>query len=205
MADLIVNAHVYDAAEDVPQDSDRFVVDTNVWILASYVPATAGQTHRQNIANIYQVYLKSLRKQRATVFRNPLQLTEVGHVIEKLNHKIYQSSLNNPIEIKDYRRIPSERQKNLTDIKGTWEFIVKRTVSADSGPWDVLSEKLLQHIENYPLDTYDAAFLEMMSTNNIDKILTDDSDYALVRGIRMFTANRYVLTSATICSRTVSN
>jgi predicted nucleic acid-binding protein len=200
---LTVNALVYDAGEDVPLASDRFVVDTNVWILATYIPATLGQVDRERIANVYQVYLKRLRSNKASVFRNPLQLAEVGHVIETLNYKIYEQASGQCIKPKDYRRILTERQKNLNDIKTTWDFIVKRTLPSDSGPWDTLSDKLLKHIEEYPLDTYDAALLEMMHANNIDKIVTDDSDFALVNGIRMFTANSHVMSSTRVCSRSV--
>ena len=45
------------------------------------------------------------------------------------------------------------------------------------------------------LDGYDLLFVETMQANQIDAIITDDSDFTTVNGIIVFTANETALTN----------
>ena len=54
------------------------------------------------------------------------------------------------------------------------------------------------------IDWWDPVFLEAMSKEKLIQIVTDDGDFATVSGIRVFTANKNVITAAQIQGKLVT-
>lgn len=194
---LAVNADVIDIQRDHPQQSDLFLVDTNVWCWFSYVRITlsarpAGKVKIQK----YVAYIGSALAADATLARSGLAFAELAHVIERTECDIYNWGRKNPVYGKAFRNISSARQSVVALIDAAWNQVesVSQHVDVTASLSTVNGARSL--LASYALDGYDALLLEIARSEGLPQLLTDDSDFAAVPGIQMFTGNKRVIGAA---------
>jgi hypothetical protein len=214
MIALNVQADVIDIASDNPQPNDIFLVDTNVWLWQTYfrfsVPnltrsdfarfADVNPQKAQNQARIvqrnlskYLPYIKKVLNAGATIAYSGLMLSELAHVIETTEFKIYKNrnSLYS-LALKEYRNtLPNERANVVAEVQSVWSQVEMIGVSADLLINDKVTKAALTRFETQSLDGYDLFIIEAISqagTGQV-RIITDDKDYVTVNNIQVFTAN----------------
>lgn len=194
---LAVNADVIDIQRDHPQQSDLLLVDTNVWCWFAYIRITlSGRPPDKAKIQNYIAYIGSALAADATLARSGLSFAELAHVIERTECDIYNSGRKNPVYGKYFRNISSARQSVVALIDAAWEQVesVSQHVDVTASLQTVNGARAL--LASYALDGYDALLLEISRSEGLPQILTDDSDFAAVPGIQMFTANRRVVNAA---------
>jgi hypothetical protein len=115
---LDVQADVIDIFSDHPQQSDIFLVDTNVWVFQTYPKA-------KNLSKIreYGAYLKAARQKGSTLAYSGLTLAELAHVVERTEYEIYKKAYELELTIKEFRHnYPSERSKVVNLLQTAWSL-----------------------------------------------------------------------------------
>jgi hypothetical protein len=59
-----------------------------------------------------------------------------------------------------------------------------------------MAQRVLTQLRAQPLDSYDGLLLQAMSNHSVRYIVSDDGDFAYVPGIRLFTGNTPIISSA---------
>jgi predicted nucleic acid-binding protein len=189
---LIVEAKIIDIRRDKPYPQDVFLVDTNVWYFQFY-------SRVLSVARNYQVveYTRYLGKLLglSTLCYSGLSLVELSHIIERQEHDFYEQA-NGEIPMKEYRQLAIERTKVLTEISDVWKDIQIWGNFIDVLIDKPLTDAAFADLQSLPLDGYDVILLEAMHKEGITQIITDDSDFASVPDIQVFTANERVITEA---------
>jgi hypothetical protein len=199
-----VRAEVIDIRRDAPRATDRFLVDTNVWVWEHY-PSSRYTTAGGVVAGVseYESHLERTRSSGAVRYRLVASLLELASVIEQLEHAFYTAAVA-PLDRKEYRHnIPGERARVVAEIQKAWGLI-----EADS---DLLPITLDQDFANAallelaaaPVDGYDALLLQAMRATHVTQLLSDDGDFCCVDAIELFTANPRVLAAAAAQGRLV--
>jgi hypothetical protein len=196
---LNVQAEVIDIRTDRPQQSDIFLVDTNVWIWQTYPNARTSPTKIRE----YGAYLKRARQNGATLAYSGLVLAELAHVIERTECEIYNERRRIRGEVlvqtKEFRHnLPNERAKVVKLLETCWLQVQSAAVPVNLTIDDIATNAALNRFKNQALDGYDLLILEAMF--NADpgqvKVITDDMDYATVPCIQLFTGNNRVIQAA---------
>jgi len=189
-----IKANVIDIRSDNPQKTDRFLVDSNVWFWIAYSKASLNCKNYQS--TYYPQYLCEAIATEANTHYFSLNVAELAHTIEKSERELFKKSNGVEIEVKDFRHIELERKKVISEVRNAHYILNQAGVEL---PVDIPVGKdhdLINDIAEYLLDGYDALILEAMKAKGVYSILTDDSDYACVEDITVFTANRNVITAA---------
>mgnify|MGYP001572264550 CR=1 FL=1 len=189
---LTVKADVVNIGNDSPQASDAFVVDTNVWYHLAYSRASQERTYK---ARVYPRYVNRSIQAKAGIFRCGLSFPELAHIIEKSERDIWIRK-NGDIAEKDYRNRPDERKVVVQEVEGAWSVVEALSKHLDLSVDGPLVNSAVCRFKASPLDGYDLYILEAISRASILQIITDDSDFAAVPGIRVFTCNNSVLEAA---------
>lgn len=205
-----VQATVVDLRTDTPKASDKFWVDTNVWFWMTYPNATMGMdAWRKQQTKPYITFLQQCFKQGSTICWGPLQLSELGHQIEKMEFEIAKQAGAIPdyTTAKEYRHNDAtERARVAKVIQTAWQD-VRANGSQCLQPPLVLDEAAATQASTdsalFPLDGHDLYFLQSVRAAGNPHILTDDGDFCTVSGITLFTANRNVIDSARAQGRLV--
>ncbi len=196
---LNVQAEVIDIRTDHPQQSDIFLVDTNVWIWQTYLNARTSPTKIRE----YGAYLKKSRQKGATLAYSGLVLAELAHVIERTECEIYNDRRRirgeTLVQPKEFRHnLPNERDKIVKLVETSWLQVQYAAVPVNLTIDDVTTNAALNRFKAQALDGYDLLILEAMF--NADpgqvKVITDDMDYATVPNIQLFTGNNRVIQAA---------
>jgi hypothetical protein len=192
---LNVEAEVIDIVSDRPQQSDIFLVDTNVWIWQTYPNAKNSSKIRE-----YGAYLKAARQNGSTLSYCGLVLEELAHVIERTECEIYNKRNNLTLTAKEFRHnYPNERSKVVSLLQTAWIQIQSLAVPLDELTIDEsTTNAALDRFQTQALDGYDLFILEAIHKANPGrvKVLTDDMDYATVPNIQLFTSNYQAIRSA---------
>ncbi|MCD8487663.1 MAG: hypothetical protein LRZ84_13250 [Desertifilum sp.] len=187
----IVQAEVIDIRSDQPKKDDIFLVDTNVWYWLTYTRASASANSYQ--ITDYPTYVSKAFTTQALLLYCGLSLSELAHNIEQNEKKIFDSTL----KAKEYRHnYPSERANVVAEIQAAWSQVTSIAVSTDIIIDEAATNTALTRFLTQPLDGYDLLILEAMDRAGIMQVITDDGDYVTVPGIKVFTANRNVITAA---------
>lgn len=194
-----IHADIVDIAQTMPQGTDCFLVDSNVWLCMTY--SNVGHSEpawRGTVMSQYAGFVQKASAADAKLYWCGLSLAELSHIIEKTEREIYATSVES-IEPKEYRHnLPDERSRVVLEIKAVWGQVVSLaeplTVSIDSST----TEAALGRLQTEKVDGYDFFILESMKNHGVVQVITDDGDFATVSGIQVFTANRHVLKSARI-------
>jgi hypothetical protein len=197
---LNIQADVIDIRNDIPQKSDIFLVDTNVWFWQTYTNAgfNAKPYTLKKISN-YSNYLNLALSNGSTLTYSGLTLAELAHIIEKTEYDIYVQS-NGYLPIKEYRHnYPKERANVIAEVQFTWRRIKKIAIPLNLTVDDATTDAALKRFQTQAVDGYDLLLLEAISRAGAGtvKIITDDLDYSVVPGIQIFTSNNNVIQEAT--------
>ncbi len=198
-----VQAEVVDINADKPKAEDIFLVDTNVWYWMTYTRASqCTRPPASYQTSSYPDFTNAALGVGAKIFQSLLSLAELAHLIERAEYEIFAQT--NPVTFPDpskfdknfrHSRI-NERKQTVSEIKTAWA-----QASSLASPLDVsidaaTSNSALKRLETQKVDGYDLFILESMKANGIKQIITDDGDFCSVPGIRVFTANRNVISAA---------
>lgn len=192
-----IRSSIVDINNDTPKDTDSFLIDSNVWFWQTY-PSASFATNRPLPYQIqdYPAYLKKCLDNNAKLFHCIVSLNEVSGLIEKTEHSFYFDGGGN-MKPKEYRHNNSnERTRIVSEIQSSWGQVnniskpLKLTIDGNT------ADVVLTSIGRAPLDCSDGLIAEFMKENQIDNIITDDSDFACTPGIKVFTANKNVLIAA---------
>lgn len=187
----IVQAEVVNIQSDQPKKDDIFLVDTNVWYWLTYTKASTSANYYQ--ITDYPTYIAKALAAQSLLLYCGLSLSELAHNIEQTEKQIFSSTL----KPKEYRHnYPAERANVVAEIQAAWSQVTSIAVSTDITVDEAITNNALTRFSTQPLDGYDLLILEAMDKAGILQIITDDGDYVTVPGIRVFTANRNVLTAA---------
>jgi len=193
-----IEATVIDIKSDTPKSTDRFFVDTNVWLFAYYPRATLNNQERLRNAGVL-TYIDKARQANAVLYRLGLSLSEVANVIEREESKSYFQFPNYipSKKIKEYRyEHLCERRKTLDKIRRCWLKVKLASQSIDLPIDDTVTDDSLVSLQGYFLDGYDIFFYEAMKSNNTIQIITDDCDFATIPGIQVFTESQGLIAEA---------
>lgn len=206
---LNIQADVIDINNDTPQQGDIFLVDTNVWLWLTYPNASHPNLDNRirnnaiNSTSIYTPYIGDARRVGATLTYSGLIMAELSHVIEKTERNIYNSNRSQPrrpqTSTKEYRHnLPQERARVVLEVESAWRQVESLAVPIDLAINEANTQAALTRFKTQALDGYDLLILEAISRagTGVIKVITDDSDYAVVPGIQLFSANRDVIQQA---------
>lgn len=192
-----IRSTIIDLKKDTPKGSDTFFIDSNVWYWMTYAPAShTNSPHQRYQIQEYPNYIKSCLDANASLYHCVLSLSEVSNLIEKAEHGFYCQSVED-ISPKEYRHnLCSERSRVVAEIKSVWGQV--ESISSPLGLTidEKTSKKILANIDQAPLDCFDSLFIEFMEKNGVNKIITDDKDFACTSDLKVFTANRNTIIAA---------
>lgn len=197
LSQITINADVIDIQVDKPKANDIFLVDSNVWYWQTYSNASKAK----NPPKFYQIsyypnYIKNVLNTNAKLFYCGISIAELAHRIEATEREIYEKNHQNKIEPKDYRRIALERQNVVSEIDVVCKQIKSLAQILQIDIDEVINDAAIARLSIELIDSYDAFLLEIMKKHHITNILTDDSDFVSVKGIRVFTANHNTVAQA---------
>jgi hypothetical protein len=148
----------------------------------------------------YSGYLVHAIPTGAKLKYSGLILAELAHVIEKTQWEIFKRRNNSPkLTAKEYRHnYPQERSVVAALVEGAWSQVTMLASSVDLTVDERLANIALHRFQTQALDGYDLFLLEAISRAALDtvQVLTDDMDYAVVPGIRVFTSNGLAIQQA---------
>lgn len=218
---LNVQADVIDIDSDTPQPSDIFLVDTNVWLWQTYSRFSIPDIERSDFGRFsdtdplkargearkvqenlsrYLPYIKKARIAGATIVYSGLMLSELAHVIETTEFKIYKNRNNiRELSLKKYRNtLPNERDEVVAEVQSVWSQVEGLAISADLMVNEKVTQAALARFESQSLDGYDLFIIEAIIQAGAGqvRIITSDQDYATVSNIQVFTANGNAISNA---------
>lgn len=125
-----------------------------------------------------------------------LSLGELAHVIEGAELDIYQQTAQIRHRKEFRHSFPIERANVTSRITTSW-----REIERMSSLMDVLVDRdlmtaALQRLRTEALDGYDALVVERLTQAGVNQVITDDSDFATVAGLTVFTANLTMINAA---------
>ena len=193
----VIAADVVDIRVDSPKPEDVFLVDSNVWYWMTYTRASlVMELRRQRLVRVYPAFVNEAIAAGTKLYRCALSFAELAYRIEATERKIFTKTFGEIIA-KEYRHNhPTERLNVISEVKAAWGQVKTMASSLDVTVNDTVTGTALARFEKECVDGYDLFFLEAMSSEKIIQIITDDGDFATVSGIRVFTANKNVVTTA---------
>lgn len=198
----VILSNVYDISKYVPNDSDKFFVDTNVWLWMTY---SKGIPADRPFLYAYNSFINSALSNDSQLFHSGLSLAELAHVIEKTEREIHSEVISRKIYTKDFRHnYKNERLAAINEIKTSWMQVETLATQVDVNIAPPLTTSCLYNMPSNTLDGYDLMIHESMLSSGILNILTDDGDYTTVPGINVFTMNKNVLQAAAAQNKLVN-
>lgn len=174
-------------------NSKKFFLDTNVLYWYTYPRFSLPGQLRPDM-QVYYDFIDGL-----TAAGNPLEtsvynLTELLNVIEKNEYDIYYKMHPEiPITRKDFRKMPSEREKvkaiMQTSLNNVREICTVINFAFTS---DVVSS-FINSFANHRCDVFDYAILDNCKNTQRLNIISDDGDFSTMDKIVLYTANENTL------------
>lgn len=207
----VVQAEVVDIRGDTPVAADRFLVDTNVWLWATYPKATAKLYQTTH----YPPYLSKARRIGAKVHWCGLSQSELAHNVEGTEREQFERS--NPgmkpaayhkptgwLTPKEFRHnYPGERANVVLQFETAWGQVTSMASCVDATIDDAAATAALKRFQSEPLDGYDLFMVEAATQAGIHQILSDDGDFCTVPGVCLFTANANVIAKAAAAGKLI--
>lgn len=188
MGNYLIRADIVDVSLDTPNKDDIFFVDTNVWLWLTYSKLPARN-------NNYEKYINKALAAGSTILYCGLSLAEIAHAIEKSEREIYES-LKGKIKPKQYRHLKMERQKVVSEISAAWNQVKNLATHAPVNIDQDVIDSVYKMILNEQIDGYDSFILKCLQLHNVKNIITDDSDFAGIPDIQVFTSNPNTIQNA---------
>lgn len=169
-----------------PTHADKYFVDTNVWFWFTYCASkeinTSHKPKRYQVEK-YPQFIEKALDVGAKLFHCALVFSELANVIEKTEYEIFLSRKScRDISRKKFRAMPEERGKVVNEIKIAWTSVNSVSTCIDVNLNQKIVSPTLACLEAAPLDPYDALYLQVMSSQGISQLVTDDRDF-LVAGV----------------------
>lgn len=179
-----------------PEHKDKYFVDTNVWFWFTYCSSreieTPNKPQRYQTKS-YPEFIEKALDSGAKLFHCPLAFSELANVIERTEHDIYiRNNMEKKISRKKFRSIPEERQRVLSEIKVAWDTICSLSTCINVNLRLEMVKSAQMLLEQSTLDPYDAFYYQVMTSEGISKIITDDCDFKSVAAIEIYTANAQI-------------
>lgn len=189
-ANVVIRANVVDISVDTPRENEIFFVDTNVWYWTTYSKASLYSLSNPYQTSNYPAYVNRALNIGAKLKYSGLNILELTHVIERSECEISGTGAN----FKEFRHnYAAQRAAVCAEINSC--FLQVKSIG---NYFDVdLSETEISHVisrfNNFEVDGYDCMIAANLLRKGVDKIVTDDGDFASVPGVTVFTANRNII------------
>lgn len=195
MINFAIAAEVVDISTDTPNKYDHFFVDTNVWLWLAYTRIMlADKPPYESKVRKYSNYINEALNNSSALYWCGVNLIELAHLIEKTEFEIYKKIQNPNLAYKEFRHNLTEERKNvIEELEAVSIQIRKIAIPLECSTITKFSLELHKIIEKNKVDGYDALILNAINEANITNVITDDSDYASVEGIRVFTSNPTII------------
>jgi predicted nucleic acid-binding protein len=190
---LKVRAKVVDVRADDPSADDQIWVDTQVWLVLAYSRMPC-PTHLRE----YPRYIKRATQRQATLVAGTIHLAELARCVEHSERQIYEAQQSLPqMNIKTFRKIAPARVETVAQIASAWRMLTSMASLSVEAVNSGDIETTIQGLESDELlDPGDALQLAEARRRGMNLILSDDSDFATVKGITLLTANERTLRAA---------
>lgn len=203
MTPLKVRAQVVDIRSDEPGPDDRIWVDTQVWVVLSYLRVPPKRL------SAYPRYVKRAQERAAKLVAGTIHLAELARCVEHHELEVYSAQTSSSssaaqMNIKSFRKIESAREEVVAQIASAWRVLTSMaSLSVEAvNVGDI--EKTIKGLQaGELLDPGDAIQLAEARRQGINLILSDDSDFATVEGIILLTANEGTLRAAAAQGRSL--
>lgn len=173
-------------------------VDTNILLWTFYENTIYIHSYQRDI---YPNFLENaIENNKCHIYTTVYNICELFNVIEKNEYELYinnHSLLPEEFNKKQYREIKEEREKLQTIFKLLYTQISNCMEIVE---YDINEDIIDEYNEKYHehrYDIFDFTLLKFCKENNINYILTDDSDFAsdkeYIKDINIMTANRNII------------
>ena len=185
---------VFNITTSRPVHTDKYFVDTNVWFWFTYCASkeinTVNKPRRYQVLK-YPECIERALDAGAKLFHCPLVFSELANVIERTEYEIYKNIVGNPnLSRKRFRAMENEREKVINEIKIAWTTVNSISTCLDIKLGKQIVTPALACLESAPLDAYDAFYLQVMSSEGITSLITDDQDFMAAGVQSIYTAHR---------------
>lgn len=186
----------YDVRSARPAHTDKYFIDTNAWFWLTYCASReidsggpGERKTREYKKRVYSKYIEKALDAGAKLYHCPLVFSELANVIEVTEHKIYQRSSGKEISRKAFRNIASERKKVLAEVDLAWKTISQMSCCVDVK----LSTEMIGSVQTLlgkvSVDPYDAFYIQVMKSEGISSLVTDDRDFRGAELENIYTLN----------------
>ncbi|MHC6178545.1 hypothetical protein ACYUJ6_01545 [Clostridium sp. JNZ X4-2] len=171
---------------------DIFALDTNVLYWTHYSKASDPnlKVHPYQVTK-YPNFVEKLLENGNTLVTTIFNITELIHVVENSEFKIYKAINNTKhIKKKDFRNMEEERIKYKNEIK----TILLQINSSYEGQIKVIDlneddiNNFVENITNNSCDVFDYVVIEHLKDMGISNFITDDKDFKSIDGINVYFA-----------------
>jgi predicted nucleic acid-binding protein len=188
-----VAANIWDIRSTDPDPAAEFLVDTNAWYFTTYTRASilaVGQPKKYQTQQ-YSRFIKRALDAGSILHRCDLSLAELSHAIEECERRIFIEFIaKRDVPMKEYRHCEDEERKQVvSEIESAWGQITEMSRCLGLSIQGPTTESALSDLKSCPIDGYDVLLLQAMKQGKLTSIITDDSDFATVPGIEVFTCN----------------
>jgi len=167
---------------------DKFFIDTNVLYWFFY--SRASLTSRSYQTTKYPQFIAQLISLQTELITTIYNVSELLSLIERKEADIYNLKNGTSLKVKDLRK----NQQHRENLKNEFESILTQIKSMIKIECFSYSEnEIKSFVDNFCLHTcdfFDFLCYEFLKSRNIKNIITDDSDFASIDDINIFTANQ---------------
>ena len=167
------------------KDSDRLLLDTNVWIFV-HGPTTPGNKR----VTIYSNALKRILAAESTIHIDVLVVSEFINRYARLRHSVLKETAGAPADFKQFRR-SADFKPVAQDIADAVRRVLKDCARTESLFSTLDIDALVDEFEKGDSDFNDQILTELCR-NKGWKLVTDDGDFKGC-GVPLVTANKTLL------------
>jgi len=195
---LDVRAAVVDIRTDTPKSADTVLIDTNVWFWLAYTKASINPP-KYNQITTYPRYVQHALRAKVKLLRSGFSFAELAHIIERAEYDQFSIGSKHKISKKEFRHNhPSLRASVANEIEAAWRQVTAMTSSADVQFDDQFVTMSLGWLKQSEIDGYDSCIATCATNAGVTGVLTDDSDFATIHGLTVFTANNVAIQAAAV-------
>ncbi|HXJ93343.1 MAG TPA: PIN domain-containing protein [Terriglobia bacterium] len=166
-------------------DSDRLVLDANVWLFL-YGPTKPGDRR----AAVYSAALARILAARCEVHADVLVLSEFINRFARLRYNLLQSVAAAPLDFKQFRN-GADFKPVAKEIAGAVRRVLRTCRRTESGFASVDIASLIAEYEKGESDFNDQMLTELCRSQGFT-FVTDDADFK-GNGLKLVTANKKLL------------
>lgn len=172
--------------------SEIFALDTNILYWTHY-----SQASDPNLKALpYQVtkypnFISDLLDNGNTLVTTVLNISELVHVVENSELKIYNTINGCRVKKKDYRKLDSERLHFKSEMN-TIMLQLKETYGDQIRIVEITDETVGQYIDNIDnnsCDIFDYIVINKLKEEGVVNFITDDKDFLTVDNINLYTTS----------------